>query len=329
MTKDIFIGPSTGGTAVNLFRRRGVDQYECAWSPDGTKIAFVRGAFGLPVRYSDAQLGRRTGGVDPVTDVAARFDGNPEWTYNPPPSCENRTVQVAFNGFVTIPLTCTDPPDPPAFAAKDPLTPEIGTPPTRGNLGQVQSNNSVTYTPNANFTGTDTFTYSATDGTSPAPAATVTINVAGPTPGGGNGPGADTTRPVVSNVSVSRKRFRRGSRLPSASQTRVGTTISFRLSEAGRATLSFQRARPGRRVGGRCVRPTPRNRTRRACKRFVRAGSFSFNAKAGLNRVRFEGRLTRSRRLAFGSYRVTVGARDTAGNSSSGSPRASFTVVRR
>ena len=266
-------------------------------------------------------------GIDPVTDVAGRFDGNPEWTYNPPPSCENRTVQVAFNGFVTIPLTCTDPPDPPTFAAKEPLTPEIGTPPASGNLGQVQSNNSVIYTPNANFTGTDTFTFSATDGTSPAPTATVTINVAPPQNGGGNG--ADTTRPVVSGLSLSRKRFRRGTGLPSASQTRVGTTISFRLSEAGRATLSFQRARPGRRVGRRCVRPTRRNRTRPACKRFVRAGSFSFAAKAGVNRVRFEGRLTRSRRLAFGSYRVTVGARDNAGNRSSGNPRASFTVVRR
>ena len=128
---------------------------------------------------------------------------------------------MAFNSFVSIPLTCTDPPDPPVFAAKEALTPEIGTPPARGNIGQVQSNNSVIYTPNANFIGTDTFTYSANDGISPAPAATVTVNVAGPQNGGGNG--ADTTRPVISNLSLSRKRFRRGNRLPSASQTRVGT----------------------------------------------------------------------------------------------------------
>ncbi len=325
MTKDIFIGPSSGGTAVNLFDAG----RSISTSAPGRRTARRSPSFDGALRRrpdSDAELGPPAGGVDPVTDVAGRFDGNPEWTYNPPPSCENRTVQVAFNGFVTIPLTCTDPPDPPTFAAKDPLTPEIGTPPASGNLGQVQSNNSVIYTPNANFTGTDTFTFSATDGTSPAPTATVTINVAPPQNGGN---GADTTRPVVSGLSLSRKRFKRGSRLPSASQTRVGTTISFRLSEAGRATLSFQRARPGRRVGRRCVRPTRRNRTRPACKRFVRAGSFSFAAKAGRNRVRFEGRLTRSRRLAFGSYRVTVGARDNAGNSSSGNPRASFTVVRR
>lgn len=325
--KDIFIAPSAGGTAVPLFETAGMDEYECAWSPDGSKIAFVRGAFGagqILMRSSDPA---GPPGIDTVTDVAGRFDGNPEWTYDPPPSCANRTVQVAFNSFVSIPLTCIDPPDPPTFAAKELLTPEIGTPPMNGNLGQVQASGAVIYTPKANFQGTDTFTYRGNDGTSASNLATVTINVAGPQNGGGSG--ADTTRPVVSNLTLSRKRFRRGNRLPRASQTRVGTTISFRLSEAARATLAFQRARPGRRVGGRCVRPTRRNRTRRPCKRFVTAGSVSFAAKAGANSIRFEGRLTRSRRLAFGSYRVAVGARDDAGNRSLGTPSASFRIVRR
>jgi Tol biopolymer transport system component len=326
--KDVYVAPASGGTGVPLVATPAPNiDYECAWSPDGTKIAFVRGAFGageILMRDSDPA---GAPGIDLVTNVNTRFDGNPEWTYNPPPSCENRTVQVPFNGFVSIPLTCTDPPDPPTFAPKELLTPTIGTPPASGNLGQVQGDNSVIYTPNANFTGTDTFTYSSNDGTSPAPTATVTINVAGPPPP--DGPIPDTTRPVISNLALSRKRFRRGNRLPVASQTRVGTTISFRLSEAGRATFSFQRARPGRRVGRRCARPTPRNRTRRPCKRFVRAGSFRFAAKAGANRVRFQGRLTRSRRLAQGSYRVIVSARDAAGNTSARNPRASFTVVRR
>ena len=270
---------------------------------------------------------RARAGIDPVTDVAGRFDGNPEWTYNPPPSCENRTVQVAFNGFVTIPLTCTDPPDPPTFAAKDPLTPEIGTPPASGNLGQVQSNNSVIYTPNANFTGTDTFTFSATDGTSPAPTATVTINVAPPQNGG---TGADTTRPVVSGLSVSRKRFKRGSRLPSASQTRVGTTISFRLSEAGRATLSFQRARPGRRVGRRCVRPTRAQPHAARVQALRQGGQLQLRRQGGSQPRPLRGQAhaqppARVRQLQ-GDRRAPA---TTPGNSSSGNPRASFTVVRR
>jgi VCBS repeat-containing protein len=41
----------------------------------------------------------------------------------------------------------------------------------------INADNTVTYTPNANFHGTDTFTYTATDGTYTSNAATVTITV--------------------------------------------------------------------------------------------------------------------------------------------------------
>jgi hypothetical protein len=49
----------------------------------------------------------------------------------------------------------------------------------QGTNGSVVINpdNTVTYTPNAGFTGTDTFTYTANDGTADSAPATVTINV--------------------------------------------------------------------------------------------------------------------------------------------------------
>ena len=139
----------------------------------------------------------------------------------------------------------------------------------------------------------------------------------------------DRTPPAVSQITLSRKTWRRGSALPSAARAKVGTTIGFSLDEAGTATISFARARSGRRVGGRCVKPTRANRSRRRCTRFAAAGSFHLPAKLGANRVRFQGRLDATRRLALGSYRVSVSAKDAAGNASQPRIGPTFRIVRR
>jgi hypothetical protein len=77
-------------------------------------------------------------------------------------------------------------------------------------------------------------------------------------------------------------------------------------------TYSFQRRvkRPG---GGR---------------RWKRAGSLRRAAGAGINRLRFQGRLTRRRSLKPGSHRLIVVARDPGGQRS---PKrtARFTLLRR
>ena len=94
--KDVYTVPATGGTGTPLLTTNGTQEYECAWSPDGQKIAFVRGAFAagqILMLNSDG-----SGSPDNVTDVAGRFNGNPEWTRNPRPRCADRTAQVARNG---------------------------------------------------------------------------------------------------------------------------------------------------------------------------------------------------------------------------------------
>jgi hypothetical protein len=81
-------------------------------------------------------------------------------------------------------------------------------------------------------------------------------------------------------------------------------------------TLLFARGTRGRRVGGRCVKRTRRNRGRRPCTRYVRvrpALRFA-NQQAGARRVRFAGRLNRRRSLRSGPHRLTLRARDVAGN---------------
>jgi hypothetical protein len=131
-------------------------------------------------------------------------------------------------------------------------------------------------------------------------------------------PAGDTTAPVVNGLRVRPTRFRLGRRLPRvARRAPTGTTIRLRLSEAARLRLGFARTRPGRRVRGRCRKPTRRNRGRRRCHRDVRVrGEVSLAGRAGLNRIRFQGRLTGRRSLRPGRYRLRVGATDVAGNRS-------------
>jgi hypothetical protein len=63
---------------------------------------------------------------------------------------------------------------------------------------------------------------------------------------------------------------------------------------------------------------------RRRCTRYLNVrGTIALDARAGLNRVRFQGRISQSRALKPGKYRLTAIATDGAGNSSK-HKRASF-----
>lgn len=90
------------------------------------------------------------------------------------------------------------------------------------------------------------------------------------------------------------------------------------------ATVRFtvERARPGRRAGGRCAAPTRRTARATSCTRFVTVrGAFTRRAQPGANTVSFRGVLA-GRRLAAGRYRLVARAQP-------GGPaaRAGFTVV--
>jgi hypothetical protein len=111
-------------------------------------------------------------------------------------------------------------------------------------------------------------------------------------------------------------RFRLGRKLPQSSAVRTGTTIRFRLSEAARVNYDFRRARPGRKVGRRCLAPTRARRGRPRCTRYVRSGSLMRSAVLGPNLLRFQGRLTRRRALRPGKYRLTLVATDAVGQRS-------------
>lgn len=139
-------------------------------------------------------------------------------------------------------------------------------------------------------------------GTSPPPAGT---------------PPPDTTKPAL-KLSVSPAIFRTaGSGATISRKRKVGTRVSYRLSEAASVKFRVERASSGRRSQGKCAKPRRANRRGKRCTRYVTLrGSFSHKGKAGSNKLKFRGRL-RGRKLRPGRYRLRAVATDAAKNHSS------------
>ncbi|HEV2811635.1 MAG TPA: choice-of-anchor Q domain-containing protein, partial [Solirubrobacteraceae bacterium] len=109
-------------------------------------------------------------------------------------------------------------------------------------------------------------------------------------------------------------------------RVRRGTTFRYRLTEAARVVFAIQRARSGRRAGGRCRKPTRANRRRARCTRWVLVGRFAQQAAAGETRKAFSGRIG-TKRLGRGRHRAVLVATDAAGNRSA-ARRLTFRIVR-
>jgi hypothetical protein len=142
-------------------------------------------------------------------------------------------------------------------------------------------------------------------------------------------PTAKPPRPVVQDVRQSTRRWRLGSRLAriSRAKTPTGTTFSFALNEQATVTFSFARRLSGRKVGGKCVAQTKKNRRQPACARTVTAGRLTFPGHSGANEVAFQGRISAAKTLKPGPYTVVITATNSAGLGSS--PESlSFTIVR-
>ena len=153
----------------------------------------------------------------------------------------------------------------------------------------------------------------------PAPTPTVT-----PTP-----PQPDKTAPTISKLRLSSTTFRAAtSGAPvGAARVGVGTTLSFTLSEPGTVRFTVDRLAAGRRVKGRCLKPTRANRRRARCQRWDRKKeSFAVKGRRGSNRVKLRGRLG-GRTLAPGRYRLNARGIDRASNRSR-TKRTAFKIVR-
>ena len=142
-------------------------------------------------------------------------------------------------------------------------------------------------------------------------------------------PTPDVTPPKITSLRLSQASFKAA---PTgapfrAAAVRVGTTLSFTLSEPGSVRFTIDRSTTGRIVSRRCVKRTTSNRSRRSCKRWVAVkGSFTVKGKRGVNRIELRGRIG-GRTLAPGAYRLNARETDLASNRSS-TRRTAFKIVR-
>jgi len=169
---------------------------------------------------------------------------------------------------------------------------------------------------------TATVTYSVLGVTASATSAAVTVLAPPATP--------PPVAPVLGALKQSASKWREGSALASISRKRrppVGTTFSFTLSEQATVSVTFTQQVAGRKVKGKCLAPTSRNRHGHACTRTLTQAPLSLAGHPGLDKIVFKGRLTGSRKLALGAYTVTIVAVNGAGQRSQ-ARSLRFTIVK-
>jgi hypothetical protein len=122
--------------------------------------------------------------------------------------------------------------------------------------------------------------------------------------------------PVISHLKQLNRRWRLGTALPKqlrkaprkakGHKTPVGTVLTFKLNVNSQVKLSFAQHLRRHRTGAR--------------------GSFTLSARAGTDRIAFDGRLSKHVKLAPGTYNVTIRASDSAGRSRQ--YKLTFTIVK-
>ncbi|HEV7584664.1 MAG TPA: hypothetical protein VGO14_02685 [Solirubrobacteraceae bacterium] len=131
----------------------------------------------------------------------------------------------------------------------------------------------------------------------------------------------------ITAAKQSHRVWREGRRLAHISRRPpVGTTFSFTLNQQARVSFAFTQQASGRVLGGRCVAQTKANRAHRSCRRSLTRGSLTIAGHLGSNGVAFQGRLSRSKKLALGTYTLVIVAANAAGRSSPS--RLTFTIVK-
>jgi alpha-tubulin suppressor-like RCC1 family protein len=128
--------------------------------------------------------------------------------------------------------------------------------------------------------------------------------------------------PTIIRLRQSHLRWRRGRRLVKVSSVAslktgkrapLGTTFTFRLNENARVKFSFARRVSVRKKGHKGLR-------------FRKAGVLTFTGHRGENRVKFQGRISRRKRLKPGRYRLTATA--TSGGMRSKPQSLRFMIIR-
>jgi hypothetical protein len=139
----------------------------------------------------------------------------------------------------------------------------------------------------------------------------------------------DAVSPQISGLKLTPSAFRAAPAGASSSvkgKAALGSRVSFTLSEAAQVTFTVQKKAPGRKVGGKCKRPTPASAGKQQCVRFVLLkGAVGIAGRRGANSFEFRGRLG-GKTLAPGGYLLSGVATDAARNGSR-SVAKGFTIL--
>ena len=139
-----------------------------------------------------------------------------------------------------------------------------------------------------------------------------------------------TTVLKITNAAQSHKTWREGIALAHSTTNRsklpIGTTFSFALNEQANISLVFTQQTGGRKSNGKCVAQAKQNHHKPTCKRTVTAGTLSLAGHSGTNKVVFQGRISRSKKLKQGRYTLLVTA--NSNGVLTASKLLSFTIVK-
>lgn len=165
--------------------------------------------------------------------------------------------------------------------------------------------------------GTHSFTVTATDVNGLTTAATSTYTVVAPR--------SKSTAPIVTRA----RQAHRSWRVSNSRKQRPsgGTTFFFTLNEPANVLFAFTQHVGGRKVKGKCVAPTHKNRRAHRCEMTVTRGTISFRGHIGQNKLSFRGTISRSNKLNPGTYTLTITATNAAEQHSK-AQSLSFTIVK-
>ncbi len=169
--------------------------------------------------------------------------------------------------------------------------------------------------------GTHRFTVTATDvnGLTAATTSTYTVILLPPPPS------SKGAAPVLTSVREAHRTWRESK--SRKQRTPVGTAFFFRLNERAKVRFTFTQRVGGRRVKGKCVARTRKNRGAPRCGMTITSGALSFLSRTGQNKLSFRGTVSRSKKLEPGTYTLTITATNAAGQRSN-QKSLDFTIVK-
>lgn len=142
---------ATPGSTTTI-ANSGAGDYNCDWSPDGSKIVYTEG-FGA----NGEIFFNSSDGMDipiNVSHTPTGFSYNPVWAPDSPPTCSDSTATTKEDTPVEIDADCND--TGPQYEQST-VRAFIESQPSHGKVEQQFAGDPITYTPNAGFSGNDSF----------------------------------------------------------------------------------------------------------------------------------------------------------------------------